>query len=515
MIMRVILACFFSFCFLQLLSQTTWVKRYSYSDDIIDYFNCRSVTALEDGIIIIGSEEHADDPTGWKLGIYKIDWQGNLQNAVLYGEPWTANQHGWANSADLSHEGGVINGGNYHVWAIDGEALPENEVIPLGQIVQISPEGNIDWVAHVGDSIHFHTLRQIKATSDGGYIAIGQAELVQYHPQIWVVKTDGAGNMEWQNYFGGAGPNDYYNGFHIAELPDGGYVLGGYYDWQPYVETGILIKLNAQGNFSSSVTTGLGSVPNGSMDGLLVLDNGDVITATMREFLSEENYTIRVARVHRLNSQLQNIWVSEVGLADFKTSVNHFLSVDENSVLAVGTTKHFEMNALYMGHLTKINLDDGSIIWQRTLSAVDNGINYMFDADHTPDGGFVAAGYCLAVPGDEFIGQQDAWVVKVDQHGCLVPGCHVGVEESENENGVRMLVYPNPTNGILNVYFESLNLRSGTFSLVDMQGRVLKQWRTDGSPTTYMADVSGLEAGVYVLRYEGVGVVLTEKIVIE
>jgi len=137
----------------------------------------------------------------------------------------------------------------------------------------------------------------------------------------------------------------------------------------------------------------------------------------------------------------------------------------------------------------------------------------------TPDGGFAAVGVAEVSPG--YV-SDDTWVVKVDQHGCLVPGCHlVGVEELEAKGG-RMMVYPNPVRGVLNVYLETsppTPLRGRgeqpILSLTDMQGRTVKQWRVGGEPTTYMADVSGLEAGVYVLRYEGGGVVLTEKVVVE
>jgi hypothetical protein len=513
---RISITCFIFLFAIACDGQSTWVKRISNSDVVNSGINCWSVTTINNTVNIVFNEAFEGF---YKFCIVQMDMDGEVLAYNYYGEDGVFEHTGWANSADISHEGGLINGGSYSIDNGPG----------FGHFKCFDENATLLWETFYGDTVMYedgtfrkNIFRQIKATSDGGYIAVGQIGTVQYHPQIWVLKTDGAGNFEWQNFFGGTGPNDYYDGYHIAEMPDGSFVLAGYYDWQPYVTTGILIKINAQGNFITSATTSLGSIPNNVAEGLLILENGDIITSTRREFVNDMNIDVRVTRVHRLNSELQPVWVSEIGENEFLTTANHFLMLEDNAVLAVGTTRHFGMSTLRKGHLTKVNLGDGSIIWQRTLSAVDNGINYMFDVDNTPDGGFVAAGYCLAVPGDEFPGQQDAWVVKVDQHGCLVPDCHVGVQESENENGVRMLVYPNPVKDILNVYLETsppppLQGRGGasTMSLIDMQGRTVKQWPADGFATTYMVDVSGLGAGVYVLRNEGGGVVLTEKIVIE
>jgi hypothetical protein len=171
----------------------------------------------------------------------------------------------------------------------------------------------------------------------------------------------------------------------------------------------------------------------------------------------------------------------------------------------------------FRGSLWKLSAE-GDSLWLRTYAFADGHPCHFRDVIETPDGGFAAVGVAQASPG--YV-SDDTWVVKVDEHGCLVPGCHlVGVEELEAKGG-RMLVYPNPVRGVLNVYLASPPAplqgrgKSPTMSLIDVNGKVVKQWRVGGEPTTYMADVTGLEAGVYVLRYEGGGVVLTEKVVVE
>ncbi len=507
-----------SFCLLLLViatdvhSQNTWVHRYSYSDTQQNAVNCRSVTAVEDGVVIIGSEEFQDDPTGWKLAIYKINWEGELVNATWLGAPWTSNTHGWANSADRSLNGGLINGGGFSVWATDGDPL-DNPIV-FGHLVKIDIEGNVEWEKMLGDSINFHTLRQVKATSDGGYIAVGQAGIVQYHPQIWVVKTDAQGVVEWQNYFGSTGPNAYQDGIFISETPSGHFVFGGLYDWQPFVPSGVIYRINSSGQLVNTANTQLGAVPNGGCEGGLVLENNDVIISTLINFVGEDGGEMRITRVHRLDPTLQNIWVSEVGENRRRTSINTFIQSGENSIVGAGTARTYDEYPLFYGHLTKMNLDDGSIEWQRLLNVVDNGMNMMFDVDHAPDGGFVTAGWCLAIWDDEFTGQQDAWVAKTDEHGCIVPGCHVGV--LENEATAAFKLYPNPARDIVNLYLETDQSRPrGTITIHDLQGREVKNFPAPQGETTYIVDISTLPAGMYVVSYTDGVVLVTERLIVE
>jgi len=150
------------------------------------------------------------------------------------------------------------------------------------------------------------------------------------------------------------------------------------------------------------------------------------------------------------------------------------------------------------------------------LNVLDYGMNYLFDVEHSPDGGFVAAGWCLQVPGDEFSGQQDAWVVKVDEHGCLVPGCHVGVVEQGMQVGFK--TYPNPATDIINMYIESNKVIKGRFVLTNAAGQRVYEGNplvvTPQEPTTYMHMVSQYPRGLYVLSFESDEGVVSEKVVL-
>jgi hypothetical protein len=60
---------------------------------------------------------------------------------------------------------------------------------------------------------------------DGGYISTGQCWFSEGGCNIYVVKTDGSGNLEWRHIFGEYGSEI---GECIRQVSDGNYVIAGY-----------------------------------------------------------------------------------------------------------------------------------------------------------------------------------------------------------------------------------------------------------------------------------------------
>ena len=48
---------------------------------------------------------------------------------------------------------------------------------------------------------------------------------------------------------------------------------------------------------------------------------------------------------------------------------------------------------------------------------------------------------------------QQAWLLKVDSEGCLVPNCHVSTQELP-QNSLQFSLYPNPASDFLNILFK-------------------------------------------------------------
>ncbi|MCO6493896.1 MAG: T9SS type A sorting domain-containing protein, partial [Phaeodactylibacter sp.] len=92
--------------------------------------------------------------------------------------------------------------------------------------------------------------------------------------------------------------------------------------------------------------------------------------------------------------------------------------------------------------------------------------------------------------------RQQGWLLKVDEYGCLVPGCELvsGVEgpkssdDFESSDDCTLLLYPNPVSEELRVYFSGPAGDEHHFRILDAQGR---EWRRFSTRLPASLDVAG------------------------
>jgi len=99
-----------------------------------------------------------------------------------------------------------------------------------GWIVKIDQYGNIEWERTLGGS-NYDFILSVDLTSDGGYILSagttsndGDVSAYQglFSSDLWVVKLDSSGNIEWDKCYGGTG-DEYPR--TVERSSDGGYIL--------------------------------------------------------------------------------------------------------------------------------------------------------------------------------------------------------------------------------------------------------------------------------------------------
>jgi hypothetical protein len=113
------------------------------------------------------------------------------------------------------------------------------------------------------------------------------------------------------------------------------------------------------------------------------------------------------------------------------------------------------------------------------------------------------------ISGDKSVvnyGSTNAWILKVNPTHLLSAEEHFLFETT---------VYPNPTSSQINISFnEATQINKAVF--YDVSGKiVLEQTFENNFESVYAINVSGLASGVYTLRLEGAGVVITRQVVVE
>ena len=176
-----------------------------------------------------------------------------------------------------------------------------------------------------------------------------------------------------------------------------------------------------------------------------------------------------------------------------------------------------------MTFLIKFNLD-GDIIWDsyfRLAEIVDGysgPVHHAHDFAITADGGFVMAGemwdYSAPSVGDTI---HQAWLVKTDSFGCLVPGCQDVLGEGPDEKDFNFNFYPNPTSDFINIYYNSNSFDGeSTIELYSINGQHVQSWSLGQNNMTYMLDLQGINPGSYIMNLVNNGELRkSEKVIIQ
>lgn len=122
-------------------------------------------------------------------------------------------------------------------------------------LIKTDQSGNLQWLKTIG-GLSSDGARSISKTSDGGYILTGWT--FSYGPgaigNLWLVKTDSLGNMQWNKFFGGS---DADRGLSVKQTQDGGYIITGYTaSFGAGLDDLYLIKTDGAGNTITENTFG-------------------------------------------------------------------------------------------------------------------------------------------------------------------------------------------------------------------------------------------------------------------
>jgi hypothetical protein len=274
--------------------------------------------------------------------------------------------------------------------------------------------------------------------------------------------------------------------------------------------------------------------PNVGQIGTVVLDQNCLIAACCYRAPEMTDY-FPIACVYKVDTLEQLQWMTTYGEYNDDNALvfTNVIQTTDGNYVAAGTWKTSPgteeipegyTNADYdeFAYVVKFDREDGSIIWDRKYRWLEvyRDNHTLRDMKATPDGGVIFCGEVKDFYMQQFEDfQQRGWVVKLDECGCLVPGCDtsctdIGVRE---QSGVLpLLLSPNPTSDILNVHVGGYSLsKDAALQIIDLGGRIVSTNSIPANNTTYMMRVDELPAGNYVVRLmnDG-GVVATGTVVV-
>jgi len=116
-------------------------------------------------------------------------------------------------------------------------------------LIKTDANGNVQWAKTYGGT-GYDYANSVQQTSDGGYILAGETSSFGAGGRdVFLIKTNASGNVQWAKTYGGTG-NDY--AYSFQQTSDGGYILAGWINsfgagsWDIF-----LVKTDANGNIGS------------------------------------------------------------------------------------------------------------------------------------------------------------------------------------------------------------------------------------------------------------------------
>jgi hypothetical protein len=312
------------------------------------------------------------------------------------------------------------------------------------RVVKLNPSGDIQWQKVLGGS-GFDTGRSIEQTTDGGYILAGTTDsdntgdVGPNHggSDIWVVKLNPAGGIQWQKVLGGAG---FESGRSIEQTTDGGYILTGVTDSDNTGNVGPnhggsdiwVVQLNTAGDIQWQKVLG-GSGREESFS-IRQMDGGSILTG-----VTDSDNTGDVGANHggsdvwvvKLNPAGTLQWQKLLGGEGSESGRSIEQTTDGGYILA-GTTDSDNTGDVGTNPggsaiwVVKLN-PAGDFQWQKVLGG--NGFESGRSIEQAMDGGYILAGNTDSDnTGDvgPHHGGSALWVVKLNPAGDLqwqlIPG---------------------------------------------------------------------------------------------
>jgi len=320
--------------------------------------------------------------------VVKLDANGNL----LWTKTIGGESDDWGNSLIQTSDGGyVIAGYTKSFGAGDWDVY----------VVKLDANGNLQWTKTIGGP-NYEEGRSLIQTSDGGYAIAGTTRSFGAGGlDVYVVKLDAHGNLQWTKTIGGP---DREEGNSLIQTSDGGYAIAG--KTQSFGAGGedvYVVKLDANGNLQWTKTIGGENEDWGYS--LIQTSDGGYAIAGYTVFLGAEPFEVYFVKLDA-KGNLQ--WTKTIG-GKWGEAGYSLIQTSDGGYAIAGSINSFGAGEDYV-YVVKLDAK-GNLQWTKTIGGP--GGDWGPSLIQTSDGGYVIAGSTSSFGA----GGADVYVIKLDKNG--------------------------------------------------------------------------------------------------
>ncbi len=357
-----------------------------------------------------------------------------------------------------------------------------------GFLLRLNSLGDTLWLKDYGLLGLTDNVAAIDTIGSDGFVVFG----TNYNGQDYdmrLIRTDTSGAVLWEQQYGGLEDQNCRSGQRTL---DGGFVLAGFTYFNSDHLNMYVVKVDSAGNQQWDGAFGSAWIDNAGFIRQLP-DSGYILAGAQRIAETGVPYSC----FYRLDEQGAVMW-SQVYTDQITRNVLYTAPIATwDGYVAAGSRAG---GSITIGSLLKCDLN-GALLWRRAYQTNTQVDHYFYDLERTLDGGYIMAGTAF----DSLLVSQDAWLVKVDSFGCLVPGCQLfdGLQEQYTDLGGALTLYPNPV-GAGQPLQVGIALPAGftttgalSLGLVSSQGRLVREQVVPRNANRAELPTTGLAPGLY------------------
>lgn len=313
---------------------------------------------------------------------------------------------------DTFHEVVATTDGGYaalgYSQSVDGDIVDNTEQVNMYWLVKTDSSGNIQWSRTYGGSDDDRGEHLIQ-TTDGGFLIAGYttssdgdiSQNAGFYDH-WLLKLDASGNIQWERSYGFSGSDQL---FSVIQTTDGGYFTGGFLD------------VSASGGDGNNGFTDANDTSNNR-----AAEHG------VGEFWG-----------HKLDANGDMVWRRYFGGTN-NDRAYQVVEAEDGGILLVGASESNDFDitdAQGSYDFWAVRIDSsGNLLWEQSYGGTEIDIAYA--ATKTQDGGYLLAGDSRSTDLDitDPNGNADVWLVKIDDQGNLLWQKNLGGSNFESARAI-------------------------------------------------------------------------------
>ena len=427
----------FSFLFSQTIPDSLWFNTYGGNLSEKAY---SLIQTSDNNFVFTGNSQSFGNGYD-NVYLVKTDENGN----ELWGKTFSRSNWDFGYSVYETFDGGFI---------ITGQTLSDNSGNYDIYLIKTDANGDTLWTKAIDNSFYEYG-RSVIQTNDGGFLITGWGQTPNSGIKLILFKTDGNGNVLWNNYIGGEFSSC---GNSIQQTSDGGFIITGYITSNEAPADLYLVKTNVNGDtlwtkrFSENGNCYGNDVKQTNDDGFIIagyveynVDDSDI-------------YLIRT------NEYGDTLWTKTIG--DLPDCGAESIQQTNDDGFIISGWKHEIGSGHYDIYVLKTD-NFGDTLWSKSFGGDYNDVAFDLVVDN--EGEFIITGYTDSYPSP---GNCSAFLLKL--------GYETGTDNIINSSHYSMVNYPNPFNPDLigtTIYFTTETTKDTEIIIYNIKGQKIKTFQ--------------------------------------